>query len=136
MPEIDRIVDEPARLAILTVLASCQSADFLFLEPATGPMRGNLSVQLTRLEEAGPVEIWKTIERRRTLTTAALTDRRHRTLDSYWESMEDLQAAAKSLAKVSGNVTKPDHHVPATKESTIYGNPALPTVSRKLLFVP
>jgi Winged helix DNA-binding domain len=55
-PEIDRIVDEPARLAILTVLASCQSADFLFLEPARGLMRGNLSVQLTRLEEAGPVK--------------------------------------------------------------------------------
>lgn len=35
MPEIDRLVHEPARLAILIVLAACERADFLFLERAT-----------------------------------------------------------------------------------------------------
>jgi hypothetical protein len=36
-------VHEPARLAILTVLASCESVDFTFLEAATGLTKGNLS---------------------------------------------------------------------------------------------
>lgn len=109
MPEIDRIVHGPARLAILTVLASCDRADFLFLERTTGLTRGNLSVQLTRLEGAGLIEIQKTIERRRTLTTAALTDQGLGALKSYWENMEAWQALANKLAQ---KPTKSRHSVP------------------------
>lgn len=94
MPEIDRVVHEPARLAILTVLSSCEEADFLFLERATKLSRGNLSVQLTRLEDANVIEIEKKIEHKRTLTTAKLTDRGRRTLSAYWESMNALRTAA------------------------------------------
>ena len=98
LPEIDRMVHEPARLAILTVLASCERADFLFLERATGLTRGNLSVQLTRLEEAGLIVIEKTIERKRTLTTASLTDQGRRALNAYWDIMESLRELAKNAA--------------------------------------
>jgi DNA-binding MarR family transcriptional regulator len=98
IPDIDRLVHEPARLAILTVLAACHRADFLFLAHATGLTRGNLSVQLTRLEEAGLIEIEKTTHRNRTLTTAALTRDGRRALDSYWQSMETLRAHAKATA--------------------------------------
>ncbi len=112
IPEIDRMVHEPARLAILTVLSSCERADFLFLERATGLTRGNLSVQLTRLEEAGLIEIQKTIERKRTLTTAALTGWGRRALDSYWESMEALRAAAKSVSPSSARAAKPGRRIP------------------------
>lgn len=114
--EIDRTVHEPARLAILTVLASCERADFLFLERATGLTRGNLSVQLTRLEEAGLIEIRKTIERRRTLTTAALRDRGRRALDTYWTQMEALREIAHASprrAKAAKRSTVPGRVVPA-----------------------
>jgi DNA-binding transcriptional ArsR family regulator len=97
MPEIDRVVHEPARLAILTVLAACERTDFLFLERATGLTRGNLSVQLTRLEEAGLIEIEKTIERKRTLTMVTLVRRGRRALDAYWQQMEEMRAAARSV---------------------------------------
>jgi DNA-binding transcriptional ArsR family regulator len=97
MPEIDRVVHEPARLAILTVLAACERADFLFLERATGLTRGNLSVQLTRLEEAGLIEIEKTIERKRTLTMVTLVRRGRQALDAYWQRMEEMRAAARPL---------------------------------------
>jgi DNA-binding transcriptional ArsR family regulator len=95
MPEIDRVVHESARLAILTVLSSCEEADFLFLERATKLSRGNLSVQLIHLEDAGIIEIEKRIEHKRTLTTAKLTDRGRRTLNAYWESMNALRTSAK-----------------------------------------
>jgi DNA-binding transcriptional ArsR family regulator len=98
LPEIDRVVHEPARLAILTVLASCQEADFLFLERATGLTRGNLSVQLTRLEEAGLIRISKTIVKKRTLTTAQLTEGGGVALKTYWASME----AMRTMAEVRG----------------------------------
>lgn len=112
MPEIDRVVHEPARLAILTILASCEEADFLFLERATKLSRGNLSVQLTRLESAGVIEIQKKIEHKRTLTTASLTDKGRRTLTSYWESMDTLRAAAESASTGSAGSPKPARRLP------------------------
>ncbi len=102
MPEIDRLVHEPARLAILTVLSACERANFLFLERATGLSRGNLSVQLTRLEEAGLVEIEKTLVRKRTLTTVALRDPGRLALDSYWRAMDELRGRAALQSDTNG----------------------------------
>lgn len=110
VPEIDRTIHEPARLAILSILSSCEQADFLFLERATGLSRGNLSVQLTRLEESGLVEIWKTIERKRTLTTAALTDIGRANLKAYWESMEAYKAATTRFSQDRSKSAKPNCH--------------------------
>jgi DNA-binding transcriptional ArsR family regulator len=94
---IDRLVHEPARLTILSVLAACERADFLFLERATGLTRGNLSVQLSRLEAAGFIDIRKTIQRKRTLTTASLVDRGRSALSNYWQAMEVLRAQGQEL---------------------------------------
>jgi DNA-binding transcriptional ArsR family regulator len=104
LPEIDRVIHEPARLAILTVLAACEEADFLFLERATRLSRGNLSAQLTRLQEACVIEIEKKIEHKRTLTTARLTNQGRRALNSYWESMDALRTASETaLGKTAGS---------------------------------
>ncbi len=90
-PEIDRIIHEPARLAILTVLSSCREADFLFLQNATGLSKGNLSVQLTKLEEAGFIRIRKEIVAKKTRTTALLSARGSRDIALYWKMMEKLR---------------------------------------------
>ena len=99
LPEIDRLVHEPARLVILTVLAACEQADFLFLERATGLSRGNLSVQLGRLEEAGLIRITKTIQRKRTLTMVALADPGRLALGAYWRVMAALRERAERAAE-------------------------------------
>jgi DNA-binding transcriptional ArsR family regulator len=106
LPELDRLIHEPARLAILVVLASCERADFLFLERATGLTRGNLSVQLSRLEEAGLIEIEKTIVQKRTLTTARLLRRGRTALDSYWSAMEAMRAYAQTGKPGKKNKTR------------------------------
>ena len=111
MPEIDRVIHEPARLAIVTVLSSCEEADFLFLEHATKLSRGNLSVQLTRLEDAGVIEIDKRIEHKRTLTTAKLTDQGRHTLNAYWDSMRAWQTAAES--RFTGSAGSPKRARPS-----------------------
>jgi DNA-binding transcriptional ArsR family regulator len=90
-PEIDRVVHEPARLAILSVLGGCGAADFLFLENATGLSRGNLSVQLTNLEEAGLIKVRKGIVGKKTRTTASLTAKGARDISAYWKSMDKLR---------------------------------------------
>lgn len=88
----DRIVHEPARLAILAVLSSCSFADFLFLENATGLSRGNLSVQLTNLEEAGLIILTKEIVDKKTRTTARLSKRGSVEIDNYWKTMDAIRA--------------------------------------------
>src|SRR5690242_9820195 len=75
LPFPNRMVHEPARLAILTVLSSCAAADFIFLQNTTGLTKGNLSVQLTNLEQAGLIIVTKEIVDKKTRTTARLSDR-------------------------------------------------------------
>jgi DNA-binding transcriptional ArsR family regulator len=57
--ELNRLIHEPARLAILAVLDAAEEVDFKFLLAATGLTRGNLSRQATKLEEAGYIQIHK-----------------------------------------------------------------------------
>ena len=58
--DLDRLIHEPARLAIMAILYAAEEADFLFLLREAGLTKGNLSAHLSRLEEAGYVEIEKT----------------------------------------------------------------------------
>jgi DNA-binding transcriptional ArsR family regulator len=92
LPAPNRLIHEPARLAILTVLSSCQSADFLFLEQATGLSKGNLSVQLTNLEAAGLIEIRKELAGKKTHTMLTLTNFGRDEIKSYWQIMDQLRS--------------------------------------------
>ena len=56
--EVDRLLHEPARLMIVTLLAVVAEADFLFLLNQTG-LTKNLSAHLSKLEQAGYIEIKK-----------------------------------------------------------------------------
>ena len=83
-------------MQLITVLSTCEEAESsIFLERATKLSRGNLSVQLTRLEEANVIEIEKRIEHKRYLSRprdsliAADTY-----FTAYWESMLVLRKAA------------------------------------------
>lgn len=69
MAEFDSLPDP----AILTILANCESADFTFLEAATRLTKDDLSAQLTRLDEAGLVDIERTIAKNRAVVTVRLT---------------------------------------------------------------
>ena len=71
--ELDRMIHEPARLLIVTILSTVASADFLFLQRETGLTKGNLSAHLSKLEEAGYVKIEKTFKGKLPLTVCSLT---------------------------------------------------------------
>ncbi len=92
LPSPNRLIHEPARLAILTVLSSCRSADFLFLQRVTGLSKGNLSVQLTNLEQAGLVRIAKEIVDKKMRTTVSLSKRGTCEISEYWQTMDAIRA--------------------------------------------
>jgi DNA-binding transcriptional ArsR family regulator len=71
---VDRLIHEPSRSVIMAILAAVESADFLYLMRATGLTKGNLSVHLSKLEDAGYVNIEKTYRGKVPLTLCRLTE--------------------------------------------------------------
>jgi DNA-binding MarR family transcriptional regulator len=74
LSDLDKIIHEPARLALTAILSVVESADFLYLQRETGLTKGNLSSHLAKLEEAGYVAVEKTYRGRVPLTLVRLTD--------------------------------------------------------------
>jgi DNA-binding transcriptional ArsR family regulator len=107
LPSPNRLVHEPARLAILTVLSSCASADFVFLQKVTRVSKGNLSVQLTNLEQAGLVVIRKEIVDKKMRTTVSLSKRGISEIADYWRTMDEIRAHAAQQKKLRAPRTAP-----------------------------
>jgi len=88
--QIDRVVHEPARLKILAYLSVVESADFVFLLSRTGLTYGNLSSHMSKLEEAGYIEVQKEIKDKRPHTMLSLTDNGRKAFENYRKDMLDL----------------------------------------------
>ena len=73
LSQLDRTVHEPARLAILVILAVVERADFTYVKNQAGLSGGNLASHLAKLEAAGLVAVEKSFEGRRPQTNLSLT---------------------------------------------------------------
>ena len=89
--QLDRLIHEPGRLAILTVLSSARSADFLFLQRVTGLSKGNLSSHLSKLDRAGLVAIEKSFVHRKPHTDVSLTGEGRKRVARHWEQLDRLK---------------------------------------------
>ena len=83
LAEVDRIIHEPARLMVVALFAAVKEADFQYLHNATGLTKGNLSVHLSKLEEAGYIGIEKSFRGKYPLTICRLTERGRTVLEGY-----------------------------------------------------
>jgi DNA-binding transcriptional ArsR family regulator len=92
LTELDRLIHEPARLLIVTILSTVESADFLFLQRETDLTKGNLSAHLSKLEEAGYVNIEKTFKGKLPLTVCKLTEAGQQAFDGYRQQMQNFIA--------------------------------------------
>jgi DNA-binding transcriptional ArsR family regulator len=97
LQSLNRLVHEPARLAILVALSACDKADFLFLLNVTGLTKGNLSSHLSKLEQAGLVQIEKRFEGKTPVTYAKMTLEGKVALKEYWRSVDKVRAGVKHL---------------------------------------
>ncbi len=93
--DLDRLIHEPARLMILTILAAVDSADFLYLERETGLTRGNLSAHLSKLEDAGYVRIEKTFKGKLPLTVCRLTAAGQKAFAAYRRQLKHIMEATR-----------------------------------------
>ena len=81
--DLDRVIHSPTRLKIMLVLMSVEEADFTFITHATALTRGNLSANLTKLEEAGYIKIEKKFIERVPKTIASITPAGKKALEDY-----------------------------------------------------
>ena len=85
--DVDRVIHEPARLMLLMYLSSVDEADYIFLMRTTGLTWGNLSSHLSKLEEAGYVEISKQFLNKKPHTMARLTKDGRQAFKEYSRTM-------------------------------------------------
>ena len=88
--ELDRVIHERVRLAIVSALAGAESLSFNALKELLQITDGNLSVHARRLEEAGFVACEKSFVERVPRTEYRLTPAGRKALDAYLEHMEAL----------------------------------------------
>ena len=101
LANLDKLIHEPARLAILTALSACESADFLSLRRLTGLSDGNLSVHLSKLEEAGLVDIKKQYVAKKPSTQLKITKKGNVAIQRHWEQLNAIKQSADSWERDS-----------------------------------
>ncbi|MBN1438571.1 MAG: transcriptional regulator [Anaerolineales bacterium] len=94
LADLDRLIHDPARLSILTILQKAAYADFLFLQRVTGLTPGNLSGHLTKLEEGGMVRVEKQFVGKKPRTVVRLTGKGREAIDRHWRNLETLHKRA------------------------------------------
>jgi DNA-binding MarR family transcriptional regulator len=88
--EVDRLIHEPSRGIILAVLTAVDSADFLYLQRETHLTKGNLSVHLSKLEEAGLIQIEKTYRGKVPLTLCKITPKGQEAFEKYINQLKSF----------------------------------------------
>ncbi len=87
--ELDPLLHSQLRLSIISLLVSVKSAEFNYLVEKTGATRGNISVQLKKLEEAGYIGINKSFRGNYPLTTCQITPKGLEAFKKYVDSLKD-----------------------------------------------
>jgi DNA-binding MarR family transcriptional regulator len=87
--EIDRVIHEPGRLMIAALLYAVERSDFLYLQHETGMNKGTLSSHLSRLEQAGYVEVVKTYRGKVPQTLLHLTPAGRTAFDDYRQKLKE-----------------------------------------------
>ncbi len=90
LPVINPLLHSELRLKIMVALDSLESADFMYLCEITDCTRGNLSVQITILKEAGYLEVSKSGLGRFSRTVCRITRKGHEALHAYEEGLRRL----------------------------------------------
>ena len=80
---LDPLLHSQVRLSIMTILLPLKSAEFSFLLENINTTKGNLSFQLSKLNEGGYITIKKSFRKNYPLTTIKITQKGIEAYDSY-----------------------------------------------------
>lgn len=94
LPELNPVVHGKLRLALLSLLAGVEQADFTWLREKTGSSDGNLGAQLLKLEDAGYIAVEKKFVQRKPQSVYSLTGAGRIALAEYVCALKQLLGGA------------------------------------------
>ena len=87
LPKLDPLLHSELRLAIMSLLAGVDEADFTYLKEQTGATSGNLSVQIDKLSTAGYIQVEKTFKGKKPCTICRITEVGHTAFANYVKAL-------------------------------------------------
>lgn len=87
---INRVVHEPVRLAILKILTLAKEVDFNFLLTTLGVTKGNLATHINKLEATDFIEVKKEFRGKMPHTSYRITKKGQRQFQKYWQNLNVL----------------------------------------------
>jgi DNA-binding MarR family transcriptional regulator len=87
--ELDPLLHSQLRLGIMSLLMNAESAEFTYLKEKTNSTAGNVSVQLDKLSEAGYINIEKSFNGKKPLTTCRITKKGIKAFEEYVNTLKD-----------------------------------------------
>lgn len=88
-PKLDPILHSELRLAVMSILAGVDSAEFSYLKRQTGATSGNLSVQIDKLSAAGYISVEKGFKGKMPCTTCKITQQGLTAFENYVNSLKE-----------------------------------------------
>ncbi len=92
LKKLDPLLHSELRLAIMSLLVSIEKAEFTFFKEKTNATAGNLSVQLSKLEDAGYILVEKGFKGKMPQTTCSITKKG---IEAFEQYVEDLKGYLK-----------------------------------------
>ena len=93
--QIDRVIHEKGRLAIMSMLAASPELSFIELRDTLQMTDGNLTTHIRTLQEAGYVSVAKSYRNRRRMTTVSMTAGGRRAFRDYLSLLEQIVSDVK-----------------------------------------
>jgi len=87
--DLDPILHSQLRLAVISLLINTEVAEFTYIREQTGATAGNLSIQITKLKEAGYIEVTKKFRNNYPQTLCSITSLGRKKFSEYVNSLKD-----------------------------------------------
>ena len=88
--QLDDIIHSRIRLAIMSVLVTVDEAEFIFLREKVQTTDGNLSIHLSKLEEAGYIAVTKQFVGKKPVSSYKLTRKGRKAFEAYIDRLEAM----------------------------------------------
>jgi len=88
--QLDRVIHEKGRLAIMSMLAASPELSFTEMRDALNMTDGNLTTHIRTLQESGYVSVTKSFQNNRPHTTCSLTPAGQKAFTNYINLLEQI----------------------------------------------
>ncbi|HUX56060.1 MAG TPA: transcriptional regulator [Bacteroidales bacterium] len=94
--DLDPLLHSQLRLAVISLLVSTEVAEFTYIREQTGATAGNLSIQITKLKEAGYIEVTKKFRNNYPQTLCKITLLGREKFSGYINALKDYLSPEKA----------------------------------------